>query len=73
MMKKRFPKLTGSFNQFWHCLRYTLLIPFTDKYGLDHRAVEETVNGKFTYLGCMCGKKFYGQSFTEKFPPKKVE
>lgn len=51
--------------RFWHCLYYTLIIPFNQKHGLDHRTKTEWIDNKITHIGCCCGKSYYGKSSFE--------
>lgn len=49
-------KLKAYWLRFWHCLYYT-----GKELHIDHRMYTEYENKKVTYIGCCCGKSFYGK------------
>lgn len=55
-------KLKAYWLQFWHCILNT-----AD--AANHRPVDEIIKGKVVYIGCECGKRFYGKPVlsTEEF------
>lgn len=48
-------KLKAYWKQYWHCYWNSIL------FDTDHRMITEVKYGKVTYIGCTCGKDFYGK------------
>jgi len=60
-------KIIPYWKRFWHCTWYTFIIPFTQKYGINHTGITREREGNVTEINCACGKTFYKELSEKEF------